>query len=76
MPLDRLPWLVRLAQASITTYVPSTFPWLLNNMAIALSPFLGYLLIFKYYTFLRDATGISAVTQPNLELLPWMEEVR
>ena len=45
-------------------------------MGVAALPFVLYLFIFKYYIFLRDYTGMSAVTQPNMDILPQLEMVR
>lgn len=42
---------------------------------VAASPFLAYLVVFKHYQFLRDATGMEQLTPPNKEVLPWLEQV-
>lgn len=47
--------------------------WL--HLLLAAAPFLSYLLVFKYYAFLRDITGMTNRTPPNLDLLPAMELV-
>lgn len=45
-----------------------------KSLLLAALPFLLYLFVFKYYAFLRDYTGMSALTQPNRHILPKMEE--
>lgn len=45
-----------------------------KNLLVGAAPFLGYLLIFKYYNALRDATGLSEMIKPNRELLPWLDQ--
>ena len=42
---------------------------------LALSPFVAYLLVFKNYVWLREATGLGAIERPNTTLLPWLERL-
>eukprot|EP00050_Salpingoeca_kvevrii_P020736 m.102222 g.102222 ORF g.102222 m.102222 type:complete len:283 (-) comp8992_c0_seq1:159-1007(-) len=45
-----------------------------RKLLLALSPFIGYLFIFKHYQFLRDYSGMSDINPPNMEVLPWLEQ--
>jgi hypothetical protein len=44
-----------------------------KNLLISGAPFLGYLLIFKYYAFLREITGLNDYSKPNREILPFLD---
>lgn len=45
-----------------------------RNILLAASPFLMYLFVFKYYAFLREYSGMSEITKPNYQILPYLEE--
>jgi membrane-associated phospholipid phosphatase len=45
-----------------------------KNIAISASPFIGYLLIFKYYATLRQITGLDEFNKPNSDILPWLDQ--
>eukprot|EP00117_Sycon_ciliatum_P042737 scpid7802/ scgid31048/ Inositol phosphorylceramide synthase catalytic subunit aur1; Aureobasidin A resistance protein homolog; Phosphatidylinositol:ceramide phosphoinositol transferase len=38
-------------------------------------PFVLYILFFRYYAFFREFTGIASVSRPNINVLPWLEEM-
>ena len=46
-----------------------------KNVLISALPFLMYLFVFKYYVFLREYTGMSEITKPNRNVLPYLEEL-
>eukprot|EP00048_Salpingoeca_helianthica_P016952 m.235005 g.235005 ORF g.235005 m.235005 type:complete len:272 (+) comp19856_c0_seq1:42-857(+) len=45
-----------------------------RSLALAATPFLGYLIIFKYYAYLRELSGMSDIIKPNREVLPWLDQ--
>eukprot|EP00128_Syssomonas_multiformis_P000004 Colp12_sorted_trinity150504_noHs@12243 len=50
----------------------ASIPW--RNIGVSLLPFLGYLLVFKMYGFLRRTTGLGDTIQVNMTFLPWLEQ--
>jgi len=49
-----------------------SLPW--RNIIIVALPFLTYLLLFKFYVNIREITGLEEVSQPNIDVLPALEE--
>eukprot|EP00051_Salpingoeca_urceolata_P009494 m.115152 g.115152 ORF g.115152 m.115152 type:complete len:283 (+) comp16329_c0_seq1:125-973(+) len=45
------------------------------NLLLSLSPFLGYLLVFKNYIMLREATGMNQITSVSTETLPAIDRI-
>lgn len=46
----------------------------IKSLLAAFLPFFCYLIVFRYYQFFRDVTGLSQVSKPNFYILPWLEK--
>lgn len=46
----------------------------IKSLLAAFLPFLVYLVVFRYYQFFRDVTGLSQLSKPNVDILPWLEK--